>query len=84
MTGLYSAFFTVLWKFIMISFTRVDTNNIPFSAGDVMQSTIRRLVVRVEAYVSMEQLESATAVEESEPPTTTSGALTNTSTHWRQ
>ena len=30
LTGLYSALFIVLWKFIMISFTKVVTDNAPF------------------------------------------------------
>ena len=52
LTGLYSAFFTILWKFIMISFTKVDTDNQPFNTGTIMQSTVRRLITRIEAYAA--------------------------------
>ena len=50
--GLYNAIYVILWKFILIAYTRVDVAKEPYSPAHVWTSTFRRLSVRLEAYAA--------------------------------
>ena len=48
---------SILWKFILIAYTQVDTDNRTFDSDWVLISTIRRLTVRIEAHAAKYRVE---------------------------
>ena len=48
--GVLSALHMIAWKFIVIAFTRVETNNEKYDAKKVWRQTVGRLNSRVRAY----------------------------------
>ena len=54
--GSLSALHIILWKFIVIAFTRADTANEEFKPESIWRSAIRRFVVRLMAYAERVRL----------------------------
>ena len=61
---------SILWKFTLIAYTQVDTENRTFDSGWVLISTIRRVTVRIEAYAAKyrAELERYRSRGETPPP----------------
>eukprot|EP00966_Prymnesium_polylepis_P241145 5576743-Prymnesium_polylepis.1 len=57
LTGSDAVLYTVLWKFTLMSYTRVDCENEEFDVGEVIRSTLRRTHVRMEAMSGQLKLE---------------------------
>jgi hypothetical protein len=57
LTGFDSILHSILWKFILIAYTQVDTENRTFDIEWVLISTIRRATVRLEAYAACYKVE---------------------------
>ena len=50
LTGSDALVWVLLWKFVLIAYTRVDTDHIPFDQKQVLTSTVRRLAQKLEAH----------------------------------
>ena len=57
LTGSDAVLYTVLWKFTLISYIRVDCENEEFDIGTVVRDTLRRTHVRMEAMSGLLKLE---------------------------
>eukprot|EP00966_Prymnesium_polylepis_P202442 4689563-Prymnesium_polylepis.1 len=57
LTGSDVVLYTGLWKFTLISYTRVDCENDEFDIGTVVRNTLRRTHVRMEAMSGLLKLE---------------------------
>ena len=57
LTGSDTVLYTVLWKFTLISYTRVHCENEEFDIGTVVRDTLRRTHVRMEAISGLLKLE---------------------------
>ena len=57
LTGSDAVLYTVLWKFTLMSYTRVDCENEEFDVGEVIRSTLRRTHVRMEEMSGQLKLE---------------------------
>jgi|EP00966_Prymnesium_polylepis_P312212 hypothetical protein len=51
LTGLDSVLYTLLRKFILIAYTRVDTDNATFSVEQISKAAAARASTRIEAYI---------------------------------
>ena len=51
LTGSMSALHVITWKFVIIAFTRADTEGAAFKPAKVWRDTVRRFSVRLQAYV---------------------------------
>ena len=50
LAGYAAAYYTILWKFILIQYTRVDTDDADFDTKYIVRATARRTHERIEAY----------------------------------
>ena len=57
LTGYAAAYYTILWKFILIQYTRVDTDDTEFDERYIMTAAARRTHERIEGYGRVLQLE---------------------------
>ena len=79
LTGSDAVLYTVLWKFTLMSYTRVDCENEEFDVGEVIRSTLRRTHVRMEAMSGQLKLELERL--RSRGDQSTNGALTRYRKH---
>jgi hypothetical protein len=54
--GALSALHIIVWKFVIIAFTRVETENARFNAQRIWWDSVRRFQVRREAYRERERI----------------------------
>ena len=59
---------TILWKFILIAFTKVDTEGREFDREAVVFAALRRLTVRMEAYAHQIKMRCLHASSQCSPP----------------
>jgi exonuclease III len=58
----------ILWKFILIHYTRVSMEGVPFSSAAVGEQALRRFLVRLEAYASTVQRDIRQATQRDNAP----------------
>ena len=73
--GGFVAIFLIMWKFIIIAFTRIDLDRGIFDSKSIWESTLRRLIVRVNARAHGVRLKAARLESRGDPATKPPNAL---------